>query len=90
MARTITFRPSSSRSSSSSSSASSCGKFVAGSSPKKHYIRISAEKMRWYRAQEAAVAAAAAARSGSGSGSGSGPDSPTRRLRINLKRYGSS
>ncbi|ROV92929.1 hypothetical protein VSDG_06378 [Cytospora chrysosperma] len=88
MARTITFRPSSSRSSSSSSSASSCGKFVAGS-PKKHYIRISAEKMRWYRAQEAA-AAAAAARSGSGSGSGSGPDSPTRRLRISLKRYGSS
>ncbi|ROV89575.1 hypothetical protein VMCG_09938 [Cytospora schulzeri] len=84
MARSIVLRPSSSRSNSSFSSTSSCGgKSITAGSPKKHYIRFSAEQMRWYR-QQAEEAAAAQ------SGSGSGSDSPRRRLRINLKRRGSS
>lgn len=78
---------------------STSGKSVADF-PKKHFIRISAEKMRWYKAQEARERefAAAARRSGSagsassssGSSAGSIGSPFARRVRISFKRRDSS
>ncbi|KAJ0116945.1 hypothetical protein J7T55_003359 [Diaporthe amygdali] len=59
--------------------------------PRKLFIRISADKMRWYKTQEAREREASRAScSSSSSSSSSSTSSSPRRVRISLKRRDSS